>query len=56
MNPKKEETKIRCDDCYQFFKKEEIEEIALTGEKLCKKCFTIRKSFFQQSDDPYLFP
>ena len=47
--------KIQCENCLKFFKKKDIEEIALTGEKLCKECYKKRKRF-NQIEDPLPLP
>ena len=47
--------KIQCEDCLKFFKKKELEELAVTQEKLCKACYEIRKAL-QHPDDPYSLP
>lgn len=45
----------QCEDCLKFFKKKDIEEIAATGEKLCKDCYE-RRIKYSQLEDPYPFP
>lgn len=47
--------KVQCESCLKYFKKKEIEEIALTHEKLCKECYE-RRIRFNQLADPYPFP
>ena len=45
----------QCEDCLEFFKKEDIKKITLTQEKLCKYCYERRKKY-PQLEDPYPFP
>lgn len=47
---------IQCEDCLKFFKKENIEEIIPTQEKLCKYCYERRKKHPQLINDPDPFP
>jgi len=47
--------KIQCENCLNFFPKEEIEELVLTKEKLCQSCYAARKKL-HKIDDPYPFP
>lgn len=48
-------TKIKCDDCLKLFPVLEIEELALTKEKLCTECYAARKKL-NQVDNPSPMP
>ncbi len=47
--------RIKCEDCLKLVPEQEIEELILTKEKICKSCYEIRKKL-NHLPDPSPWP